>query len=90
MIECSVSASKADVASSSKRTDGFLYNARAMHTRWSWPPLIPASASPPITVSYLSGRRSMTSAISAARAAFSTAPGTSGCPNRMLSRIVPW
>jgi sugar phosphate isomerase/epimerase len=67
-----------DVASSSRRIDGSASSARAIATRWRWPPdsFTPRS---PTTVSYCSGIRSMNSSQWATRATrFTSASVASG------------
>mmetsp|Transcript_5354 Transcript_5354/g.16306 ORF Transcript_5354/g.16306 Transcript_5354/m.16306 type:complete len:156 (+) Transcript_5354:196-663(+) len=85
----SLSASSADVASSSSNTRGDLMMARAMATRCFCPPdsCVPPS---PTSVSYPLGSARMKTSALAARAAASTSPSLApGMPNKMLSLMVP-
>mmetsp|Transcript_120944 Transcript_120944/g.338627 ORF Transcript_120944/g.338627 Transcript_120944/m.338627 type:complete len:162 (-) Transcript_120944:2021-2506(-) len=67
----SFSASNADVASSRRRSDGFLRSARAMDNRCFWPPLKRTPPSP-IIARYPSSNFMMNSSALAVRAAATT------------------
>mmetsp|Transcript_15374 Transcript_15374/g.24259 ORF Transcript_15374/g.24259 Transcript_15374/m.24259 type:complete len:133 (-) Transcript_15374:322-720(-) len=79
---CSLSASRAEVASSSSSTRGRRTSARAMAIRCFWPPL---SCTPfsPTSVSYPSGSAAMKSCAFASRAAsrMRSSEGSSGVPS---------
>mmetsp|Transcript_106848 Transcript_106848/g.255060 ORF Transcript_106848/g.255060 Transcript_106848/m.255060 type:complete len:157 (-) Transcript_106848:1368-1838(-) len=78
------SLSRAEVASSSSSTFGFLASARAMATRWRWPPdKVPPAA--PMLVSRPSGRADSVSKIWAMRAASMASSSLISAPALMFS-----
>ncbi|MNC37493.1 hypothetical protein D3C75_860610 [compost metagenome] len=87
-IRSSVTVSTADKLSSKMRIEGFLITARAMLTRWRWPPDKETPRSPNV-VSNCSGNSSILSYTCARRAASSTSSSEWGQGSKAIfSRIV--